>query len=289
MSCAARIWSTPGGSWLRTSSRTWVTSSLSVAPGSISDERTKRAVTSRRKASLKVPTPCLVSWVDAAVGIRTGNRGSPAGNLRRAVARQPSAPVSRTGGSFREPSGTCDRCGGGCCGCCGRRRGGTRLCRAGRAIAAEARTALASPQQLEARLLRTYDAFDANQGVAVDRSHFYAVDNTSITKHSRETGAPVLQFAGADGGPLIHLDSGAVHRGRLYAAHSNYSESPMESSVEVFDAGTLEHVESHSFEIDRGSLTGSTALPTARGGRASPTTTGSSTARCTGTRTTRRS
>ena len=37
--------------------------------------------------------------------------------------------------------------------------------------ATEARTALAMPQQLEARLLRTYDAFDANQGVAVDRSH----------------------------------------------------------------------------------------------------------------------
>ena len=121
--------------------------------------------------------------------------------------------------------------------------------------ATEARTALAMPQQLEARLLRTYDAFDANQGVAVDRSHLYAVDNTSITKHSEETGAPLLQFAGADGGPLIHMDSGAVHNGRLYAAHSNYSESPMESSIEVFDARTLEHVESHSFGIDRGSLT----------------------------------
>ena len=121
--------------------------------------------------------------------------------------------------------------------------------------AAEARPAAAEPQQLEARLLRTYDAFDANQGVAVDRSHFYAVDNTSITKHSRETGAPLLQFAGADGGPLIHMDSGAVHGGRLYAAHSNYSESPMESSAEVLDARTLEHVDSHSFGIDRGSLT----------------------------------
>ena len=121
--------------------------------------------------------------------------------------------------------------------------------------AAEARSAAAEPQQLEARLLHTYDAFDANQGVAVDRSHFYAVDNTSITKHSRETGAPLLQFAGADGGPLIHMDSGAVHGGRLYAAHSNYSESPMQSSVEVLDARTLEHVDSHSFGIDRGSLT----------------------------------
>jgi hypothetical protein len=113
----------------------------------------------------------------------------------------------------------------------------------------------AEPQELEARLLRTYDAFDANQGVGVDGSYFYAVDNTSITKHSRETGAPLLQFAGAEGGPLIHMDSGAVHRGLLYAAHSNYNESPMESSVEVFDARTLKHVDSHSFGIDRGSLT----------------------------------
>jgi hypothetical protein len=121
--------------------------------------------------------------------------------------------------------------------------------------AAGAQTAAAEPQQLEARLLRTYDAFDANQGVAVDRSHLYAVDNTSITKHVRETGAPLLQFAGADGGPLVHMDSGAVHSGRLYAAHSNYNESPMESSVEVFDARTMEHVESHSFGTDRGSLT----------------------------------
>ena len=46
----------------------------------------------------------------------------------------------------------------------------------------------------------------------MDRSYFYAVDNTSITKHSRETGAPLLQFAGVDGGPLIHMDSGAVGR-----------------------------------------------------------------------------
>ncbi|HEX5618655.1 MAG TPA: hypothetical protein VFX51_09555 [Solirubrobacteraceae bacterium] len=37
------------------------------------------------------------------------------------------------------------------------------------AVAAAAGSA-AAPQQLEARLLRTYDAFDANQGVAVDRS-----------------------------------------------------------------------------------------------------------------------
>ena len=113
----------------------------------------------------------------------------------------------------------------------------------------------AEPQRLEARLLRTYDAFDANQGVAVDRSSFWAVDNRQITRHDRRTGAPQLQFAGVSGGPIIHMDSGAVYRGRLYAAHSNYDASPMQSSVEVFDARTLRHVGSHSFGVDRGSLT----------------------------------
>jgi hypothetical protein len=121
--------------------------------------------------------------------------------------------------------------------------------------AAAAQTAAAEPPQLEAQLLRTYDAFDANQGVGIDRSRFFAVDNRQITKHDRKTGAAQLQFAGAAGGPLIHMDSGAVYRGKLYAAHSNYDESPMQSSVEVFDARTLKHVASHSFGIDRGSLT----------------------------------
>jgi hypothetical protein len=111
------------------------------------------------------------------------------------------------------------------------------------------------PPQLQAKLLRAYDAFDANQGVAVDGRHFFAVDNRSITQHSRGSGEPLLQFAGTAGGPLIHMDSGAVYRGRLYAAHSNYDDSPMESSIEIFDARTLAHVGSHSFGIDRGSLT----------------------------------
>ena len=53
---------TEGGALVFVSSRTWVTSSLSVAPGSMSDERTKRPVISWRRASLKTPTPCLVIW-----------------------------------------------------------------------------------------------------------------------------------------------------------------------------------------------------------------------------------
>ena len=108
---------------------------------------------------------------------------------------------------------------------------------------------------LQARLVRSYEAFDANQGVAVDRRSFYAVDNSEVTRHSRRTGRPLLQLAGAEDGPLEHLDSGVVVGKRLYAAHSNYDESPMESSIEILDTRTMRHVGSHSFGIGRGSLT----------------------------------
>jgi hypothetical protein len=122
--------------------------------------------------------------------------------------------------------------------------------------AAEAAPATTDPQLVDGELLRTYDAFDANQGIAVDGRYFYAVDNRSITKHDRTSGEPLLQFAGHADGPIEHLDSGVVlDDGKLYAAHSNYPEWPMESSVEIFDTRTMEHVGTHSFGIFRGSLT----------------------------------
>jgi hypothetical protein len=115
--------------------------------------------------------------------------------------------------------------------------------------------AAAEPPVLTATLARTYDTFDANQGIAVDDRYFYVVDNRRITKHERGTGEPLLQFAADAGGPFIHMDSGVVVGNRLYAAHSNYSGSPMESSIEVFDTRTMKHVKTHSFGIYRGSLT----------------------------------
>jgi hypothetical protein len=51
------------------------------------------------------------------------------------------------------------------------------------------------------------------------------------------------------------MDSGAVVDGEIYAAHSNDDDLPMQSSVEVFDARTMRHVATHSFGVDRGSLT----------------------------------
>ena len=57
------------------------------------------------------------------------------------------------------------------------------------------------------------------------------------------------------GKPLIHLDSGVVHQGTLYCAHSNYPGLPMVSSIETWDAATLKHSGSHSFGIFAGSAT----------------------------------
>src|SRR4051812_3002871 len=93
--------------------------------------------------------------------------------------------------------------------------------------------AAATPPEFTATLLRAYPAAGADQGVAVDRTRFFTVGTRSVAQYSRRSGEPLRQVGVA---ALIHMDSGAIHRGRLYAAHSNYDESPMRSSVEVFDA-----------------------------------------------------
>lgn len=53
-----------------------------------------------------------------------------------------------------------------------------------------AQSAPAAPiVQLVARTLRTFDAPEANQGVAADRDHFYPVDNTVIAKYRSQLAA----------------------------------------------------------------------------------------------------
>ena len=103
--------------------------------------------------------------------------------------------------------------------------------------------------------LASFDIKEANQAVGVDAEHFYAIDNQSIGKYDKKTGKLVKRWQGPKEGPILHLDSAMVMEGRIYCAHSNYPEWPMTSSLEIFDAATLEHVGSHSFGIQYGSLT----------------------------------
>lgn len=101
----------------------------------------------------------------------------------------------------------------------------------------------------------SFDVKEANQAVGVDQAYFYAIDNQAIGKYEKKTGKLVKRWEGPKEGPILHLDSAMVMDGRIYCAHSNYPEWPMTSSLEIFDAATLEHVGSHSFGIQYGSLT----------------------------------
>jgi len=96
---------------------------------------------------------------------------------------------------------------------------------------------------------------EANQGVGVDANHLYAVNNYVIGKYDKQTGKLVKRWQGDRKGPLLHLDSAMLMDGKLYAAHSNYPQWPMTSSLEIFDAETMEHIGTHSFGIQWGSLT----------------------------------
>src|SRR3954463_1656234 len=111
------------------------------------------------------------------------------------------------------------------------------------------------PPQGSSELLQRFQIKEARQAVAVDADAFYAVDNTAIAKYDKKTGAPIAIWEGVASSGAIHLDSAAVVDGKLYAAHSNYPAWPMVSSIEIWDAATLKHVESHSLGIERGSLT----------------------------------
>lgn len=109
---------------------------------------------------------------------------------------------------------------------------------------------------LEARLVRTYDAPEARQGVAVDARYFYAVVNTVIGKYDKDTGERLARWAGPRGGLVSHLNACFAERDALWCANSNFPETPMASSVEVFNSSDLSHRFSHSLGLmDEGSLT----------------------------------
>lgn len=103
--------------------------------------------------------------------------------------------------------------------------------------------------------LLTFEAADADQGVAVDAYFVYVIDNTVVAKHDKSTGALVKRWEADEQSPLIHMNSGTVKDGKLYCAHSNYPNIPMTSSIEIWDTETLDHIDSHSFGISDGSLT----------------------------------
>ncbi len=107
---------------------------------------------------------------------------------------------------------------------------------------------------LVAQTLSAMPADGANQGVAVDATHIYAVDNSRIVKYDRATGARRMTWTG-DPASFPHLNSCAVIGPDLVCAASNYPAVPMKSSVEVFDPATLAHKRTLPLGRQPGSLT----------------------------------
>jgi hypothetical protein len=100
-----------------------------------------------------------------------------------------------------------------------------------------------------------FNAAEARQGVAVDDRFFYAIDSRAIAKHDKPTGRRIAIWVAPDDGSIVHLNSGLVVGGRLYAAHSNYPDLPPANSVEIWDTATLRHIGTHRFGVEQGWLT----------------------------------
>ena len=106
-----------------------------------------------------------------------------------------------------------------------------------------------------AKTIRRFSAPEASQAVAVDERYFYAIGSAVIGKYDKRSGMQVAVWKPDAGQPIAHLNSGIVVDGLLYCAHSNYPETPMVSSIEVFDAARLSHVRSMPLPGDIGSAT----------------------------------
>lgn len=105
------------------------------------------------------------------------------------------------------------------------------------------------------RIIDSFEAVEAKQGVAVDHDALYVISNHAIGKYDKFGFKKLGQWECPEGKPLTHLNSGIVYGGKLYCAHSNYPNVPMTSSIEIWNPKTMEHIGNHSFGIMQGSLT----------------------------------
>jgi len=105
-----------------------------------------------------------------------------------------------------------------------------------------------------ARAVNAWPAPEARQGAAVDAEHFYAVVNSRIGKYRKSDGTKVAEWVG-DRIAIRHLNSCIVEGSELVCANSNFPETPMASSVEIFDTADLQHLRSIPLGVRDGSLT----------------------------------
>jgi predicted GH43/DUF377 family glycosyl hydrolase len=95
---------------------------------------------------------------------------------------------------------------------------------------------------------------EAHQAVAVDSTSFYAIASRTIARYEKGTAKPLVKWTAPAGSPILHLNSGIVLDGRLYCANSNWPKMPLKNSVEIFEAGTLKHLERREFPETEGAI-----------------------------------
>lgn len=110
------------------------------------------------------------------------------------------------------------------------------------------------PTLSAATAVKRWPAPEARQGVAVDAQHFYAVVNSRIGKYRKADGVKVGEWVG-DRVAIRHLNSCIADKAELICANSNFPQTPMASSIEIFDTATMRHVRSIPLGVRDGSLT----------------------------------
>lgn len=108
--------------------------------------------------------------------------------------------------------------------------------------------------QYEAKAIKRWAALEVRQGVAVDGAYFYAITNSRIGKYDKFTGKKLAEWVG-DGIKIRHLNSCSVIGAELVCANSNFPQTPMASSVEIFDPASMKHIRSIPLGMGHGSLT----------------------------------
>ena len=95
-----------------------------------------------------------------------------------------------------------------------------------------------------------FAAPEARQAAAADAENVYAISSTEVAKYDRAG-----KLLAHSKGEASHLNSGFLHDGKLYLAHSNYPTKPEQSEIKVLDPATMELKTWLDFGASDGSLT----------------------------------
>lgn len=102
--------------------------------------------------------------------------------------------------------------------------------------------------------LKIFPAREAHQAVAVDGSAFYAISSREIGRYDKQTGKRIKLWSPPHDSHIRHLNSGIVIDGKLYCAHSNWPAAPLKNTIEVFDAASLQPLQTLKFPDTTGAI-----------------------------------